>query len=239
MDFNNIENENIINEETLKGFEKFQNKDSRKKKKSKIIYILVDWLIALGIAIILTILITSVVSQGKVSGKSMNPTYENGKHILVQRIAYDLDYGDVITFWADKSEKSEEDSSGMFHKIIDGIIFHKVNLDNKELHIKRVVALPGDHVVVKTNMQYEGGPRSEVYVNDELIAASNIEIAPIADLIIKDGEYYVLGDNYDNSLDSRYHGPIKEEDVFGRVINGRENAREINEDGEVVAKEIE
>ena len=102
-----------------------------------------------------------------VQGNSMQPKFQDGDLVLVDRFTYHLRLpkkGEVVTIQA---------------SIIDPI--SKI--------IKRVAALPGEHVSFKAKSD-----------------------------ILRWNEYYVLGDNLSHSLDSRHLGPIKISDIDGRVF---------------------
>lgn len=100
----------------------------------------------------------------------------------------------------------------------DIIIFEK---GDKEI-IKRVIGKPNDHIKIT-----EQG----IYVNDELLNEEYISDTEITynnnfefnEITLSDDEYFVLGDNRDVSYDSRYFGPINEENITGKlfVINSR------------------
>ena len=87
--------------------------------------------------------------------------------------------------------------------------------DTKYL-IKRVIGLPGDKVEYKNNT---------LYVNDELVEeefldghqTENFSLVSMGYETIPEGKYLVLGDNRENSLDSRSFGLIDEEDILGKV----------------------
>ena len=94
----------------------------------------------------------------------------------------------------------------------DIIVFNCCN----DVFIKRVVGVPGDKIQIIDGI---------LYVNDdkcELIDDSEIEYEGIAaePVILDTDEYFVLGDNHENSMNSRYSevGPVHINDVVGRVI---------------------
>ena len=88
--------------------------------------------------------------------------------------------------------------------------------DTKYL-IKRVIGLPGDSISIKNNKIYING---ELYVEDYLeedLVYDDFELSSLGYEEIPEGMYFVLGDNRENSLDSREIGLVKEEDIIGKV----------------------
>ena len=104
------------------------------------------------------------------------------------------------------------------------IIVH--NTDSKSLvFIKRIIALPGEKVEIKT---LEDGAKY-IFINDKLLeepyvksvyeypeCSSDMKCKPI---VVPENRYYVLGDNRGNSLDSRYYGTIDKKAIKGKVSN--------------------
>lgn len=191
-------------------------------KKQELIIKGLEWILAFLVALIIIIIISIFVSQGKVSGTSMMPTYENGNRLFIQKQFYEIERGDVVTFWADKQEDKDNKNDITF---LEKLFYNKEFLENKELHIKRVVALPNDTVKIKTDID-DNYYKSCVYVNDKKNMCSSQEIVDEKEYKLKENEYFVIGDNYDNSYDSRLHGPIKDKDIYGKVIFERENAND-------------
>ncbi|MCB9498587.1 MAG: signal peptidase I [Bacillales bacterium] len=88
-----------------------------------------------------------------------------------------------------------------------------IELDDRTLIIKRVVAAGGDYLEVTED--------GNIYVNNELIEDSaNYFTASfvVVNRYLEDGEYYVLGDNRDVSIDSRVRGVITSNQIIGKVV---------------------
>jgi len=114
-----------------------------------------------------------------VVGASMSPTLESGDEILVNRFKYKIfspKQNDLIVFLPNGNEKSH-------------------------YYIKRVIAGPGDKVQIKDGVVYVNGEQFA-----EKASVSNIENALLAEdeITVGEDEYFVLGDNRNNSEDSRY-----------------------------------
>lgn len=125
-----------------------------------------------------------------IQGDSMNPTYHNMSIVLVDKHSKDYSIGDVVVF------------------TVDGI---KGNL------VKRVVAGPLDEVFIKDGVLYVNGVPSEQQRKDILIQnAGNASCA----LTVPEGCYFVLGDNYEESIDSRNNeiGFIAKKAIKGKLI---------------------
>lgn len=79
---------------------------------------------------------------------------------------------------------------------------------NNEYLIKRVIGLPGEKVMYKDNQLYINGKKMEENFFHE-------KTSDVKEIIVPDGEYYVLGDNRTDSTDSRVFGPVKIENIKG------------------------
>lgn len=87
---------------------------------------------------------------------------------------------------------------------------------NNGILVKRVVGIPGDTVQIKNG---------RAYINDNVIDDIVTDYAGVAVLpvYLGEGEYFVLGDNRNNSRDSRCHtvGVVKEEQILRKVVNAK------------------
>ena len=123
------------------------------------------------------------------------------------------------------------------------IVVFKTPEDNKTDYIKRLIALPGDKIKLVSNTIYLNGkeikqlnPREEMYKDievsklQETLPNTNtydiyefkknsifIDTNNFKEFIVPDEHYFVIGDNRDNSQDSRFIGPVPKENLVGRA----------------------
>lgn len=151
-----------------------------------------EWLKALVIALILVIVVrTFFISSYVVDGPSMLPTLENGDKLIVNKIGYKV--GDFKRF--------------------DVIVFHA---NEHEDYVKRIIGLPGDTVECQRDQLYINGDLiEEPYLEDEKSLGK--QVTGDFKVTVPEGKLFVLGDNREDSKDSRYFGFIDSEQVVGKV----------------------
>lgn len=149
--------------------------------------VIIDILETLILAIVLFFGINAISARVRVDGLSMQPTLADGEFILVNKMSYE--WGEI--------ERG------------DIIVFH-FPLNMEEELIKRVIGLPGDKVVIRDN---------QVFVNDQLLNEPYISQAPVysGEWFVTEGNIFVLGDNRNNSNDSKDWGLLPIENVVGKA----------------------
>ncbi len=170
-------------------------KGENSDKKKGIIREVISMVINLLICFVLVFFITTFVGQRTVvSGMSMYDTLSDGDNLIVDKISYrfhDPERFDVIVFPYQYAENT--------------------------YYIKRIIGLPGETVYIAAN--------GNIYINDQLLQESygteTILDPGLAstEITLGEDEYFVMGDNRNNSSDSRFEavGNVKGEDIIGKA----------------------
>lgn len=103
----------------------------------------------------------------------------------------------------------------------DVIVFHSFE-GNGEVYIKRIIGIPGDNVSIQDGRLFiNGEEREEDYVKEPWNGWQTVcgkEKGMWFGIQIADGEYYVMGDNRMNSMDSRCFGTISRGAIIGKAV---------------------
>jgi signal peptidase I len=132
----------------------------------------------------------------RVNGPSMQPNLHTNNLVLVNLLAYDFgspQRGDII-------------------------VFHPpIPTDDGEYYVKRIIAVPGDTIKLTATAVYVDGKKlSEPYINT--LGPADIENPDVVPTItLHKDQYWVMGDNRDNSQDSRFFGPITRSAIIGKA----------------------
>lgn len=168
----------------------------QKKKKLNILLIkeIMSWIFWICVSIFLAIVIVYCVGmKTSVIGASMEPCLYNGQDIFLNRLIYKISSpkpGDVVVFLPNGNDK-------------------------EHYYVKRVVAGPDDVVQIRDGMLYVNGEIQDAYFNDKIAEAGLAE----NEIKLNDDEYFVIGDNCNNSEDSRSAniGNVKKEHIIGQA----------------------
>jgi signal peptidase I len=166
------------------------------------------------IAVILALFIrTWVVQAFKIPTGSMEQNLLIGDHLLVNKFVFSPTASDV-EHWvlpADEVERGD-------------IVVFKFPEEPERDFIKRVIGLPGETLEVRRKRVFiNGEPLDEPYLRGQMppipeIGATVDRRDTYGPITLPDGEYFMMGDNRDNSQDSRYWGPLPHDYLKGKAM---------------------
>lgn len=177
------------NKETKNEEKKIKNADAQKPSSLK--NTVLEYLKVILVTVIVTYAVLYFVQISRVVGDSMNPTYKNGNIVLVNKKFYH--YDDV--------------------KYGD-VVVAKANFgDGEEQIIKRVIGKGGDVLACKRGVMYRNGKKlNETYIKEKMFD-DNWQIT------VKKGCLFCMGDNRNNSADSREIGAVNfKTNIVGKVF---------------------
>jgi signal peptidase I len=161
---------------------------------SKWLTCLIELMILVLALVLVALLRVGVYEPAYIPSASMENTLQIGDRVLIDHrssLHGKWQRGDIVLFKADEKWGGQD-----------------------ETLIKRVIGLPGETVEVLDGQVCVDGRAiaAEPYVKEKPIAE---DVPPVT---LGPGEYYVMGDNRNNSDDSRNNGPVKEENIRGRAV---------------------
>ena len=147
-------------------------------------------LLAAGIIILAYYISANWYQVSLIHGDSMYPAYHNLQVVLIDRHSGGYTYDDVVVFTCDG---------------LDAVL------------VKRIAACPGDRVTIREGTLYVNDTISSVFAREHMFAYAGTAGKVIS---LGEGEYFVIGDNVEESRDSRYAqvGCVAESSMIGRVI---------------------
>lgn len=154
-----------------------------------------EWLTILGGALVVALVVTRFLVQAFfIPSLSMYPALEEGDRVLVNKLSYrlhEIRRGDLIVF-----ERPSDEGPGQVKDLI-----------------KRVVGLEGERIEARGGrVLIDGKPLPEPYLARD-VRTTNLEPG-----VVPDGHVFVMGDNREDSRDSRFFGPLPEDLVIGRAF---------------------
>ncbi|MEY4362301.1 MAG: signal peptidase [Actinomycetota bacterium] len=173
----------------------------REKELSRTVW---EWAVVVVVAVGAALLIrVFLFQQYYIDGPSMEATLQPSDRVLVNKLSYrlhDVNRGDVVVFDRVTSPDKHDDL------------------------IKRVIALPGERLEVRSCVIYIDGVRlEEPYLSDELLSQPDPESqcgvhTDLIPTVVPEGMVFVMGDNRPQSFDSRDFGPIDIDKIRGRAF---------------------
>lgn len=179
------------------------------------------------VLLVVLVLRSFLLEPFKIPSASMVPTLQVHDFILVNKFAYGL----RLPVLGTKILPVGAPQRG------DVMVFYPPN--DKRYFIKRVIGLPGDQIRLRDNVLYINGVRMGqrlLYIDNTIAPAQMVmqeDLQPLEhlmqhssvatqqsnyEIVVPDGQYFMMGDNRDNSSDSRFWGMVPERNVVGRAV---------------------
>jgi signal peptidase I len=174
--------------------------------------------VALGLALGIQ---AFLIKPYEIPSGSMEPTLTIGQRVLVDRIGTHFSspkIGDILVFHPPAIETCANPNEGENN---DGQQFGRAcdvarKTPSSQTYIKRVVGLPGDTIYIRNGHVYRNGVRESDSYTEPCDGASECNFrTPIT---IPPGDYYMMGDNRPDSLDSRFWGPVPKAWIIGKAF---------------------
>lgn len=151
------------------------------------------WEVTKVVAISLAIIIPVryfLVQPFYVRGASMEPNFHNYEYLIIDQVSY------------------------RFHDPVRGdVVVLRNPQQPKQFFIKRVIGMPGETVEIRDRAVFINSER----LDESVYLDSVIETWGNQTVQLEDGEYFLLGDNRNESLDSRVFGPVTRDEIVGRT----------------------
>jgi signal peptidase I len=164
------------------------------------------------LALLIFLAVSETVQNFKVEGNSMLPSLETDQYIIVNRLAYaqfDLGIFDFLPFFDAGDDSTHHLFGGPDRG--DVVVFESLSRSDRDF-IKRIIGLPGDEVEIHDGLVYiNDEPLDEPYIRGTTTCSGKCS------WVVPEDHYFVLGDNRNNSSDSRTIGPIPEKNIIGKT----------------------
>jgi signal peptidase I len=188
-----------------------------KESYMKLIKTTLEWCAVILISCTIALLVhVFLIQPTKVMGVSMEPTYYQGNYLLINRLGRivdaKLEHGDIVVIDS-RIDHQRTFIDAINDSMNDFITMFKVRNARQNMWVKRVIGLPNDKIRISNG---------KVYVNNVLLVEPYIKNATQSDstdeFIVPAGMVYIMGDNRENSHDSRKIGPVPIDHVLGVVL---------------------
>ncbi|RIK40267.1 MAG: signal peptidase I [Chloroflexi bacterium] len=169
------------------------------------------------LALLIFVGVRSVMLNFRVDGLSMEPSLDSGQMLLVNRqIYFHFDLNRIINILP-FVEREGQNIVYPFHPPQRGdiVVLHPP-VDQGKPYIKRVIGLPGERLSIHDGAVYINGERlDEPYLNN--IATSWPGTLANEEIVVPEDSVFVMGDNRNNSTDSRVFGPVRIDEIIGKA----------------------
>jgi signal peptidase I len=166
------------------------------------------------LALLIFVMVRGVVLNFRVDGNSMEPTLSHAEMLIINRRSYtSFDLNSVLSVVPGVARETE-DRRYIFNPPQRGdIVVFRPPGGNSDPYIKRIIGLPGETVEIRDGSVFINGQRlDENYVS----SSTNWRGGENASIVVPEDEFFMLGDNRENSSDSRSFGTVPKENFIGK-----------------------
>jgi signal peptidase I len=191
--------------------EPIPNEAASSSARTKLMSLLRELVVIVLLALVIFMVVSALVESVEVYLVSMDPSLEPGQRLLVNKAVYLHVHKDHFLSWL-PFLKSDGDKRFLFHPPRRGeVVVFKPPVDDDREYIKRIIGVPGDTVEIKEgNVYLNGEPLDEPYIKEPIKYTMPPRQVP-------KGEYFVLGDNRNNSSDSHVWGTVPLDNIVGKA----------------------
>lgn len=145
------------------------------------------YLTASGLVLIVCFFAACSFQPVAVEGMAMKPAFNDGDRLFIDKNLGELKRGDVVAFLYPK--------------------------DKSKWYFKRIIGLPGETIEIREGKVYINGQILEELYIDKSLNQAKSDFPPLK---VPEYQYFVMGDNRDNSSDSRYWGTVDKQLIIGK-----------------------
>jgi signal peptidase I len=158
----------------------------------------------------LYLIISAVVGRFEIQQISMEPTFHEGQRVVISHWDRLL-----ASFRTGVAQAAGEQTAATAYTRGQVVVLYPDPAHAGIPLIKRVIGTPGDTLTLESNLvAVNGAPLVEPYV----YGAPTSCMQYCGTVTLEAGQYFVMGDNRTQSYDSRYFGPVNEQDIIGHVL---------------------
>lgn len=185
---------------------------------------ILEWVYCIIIALVLALLIRYFIGTPTVVKQvSMKPTLLQNQRLILNKTVRTFhgsyERGDIITFEAPSVSSTNSTKAEYNYKPknwFESFTYYVLEI-NKMSYIKRIIALPGEHVQIEDGKVYINGEKLEESYLQESVK-TQAKNSNLVDFVVPEGYIFAMGDNRSESMDCREFGCIPIEKIESKVL---------------------